>query len=211
MFTGIIETTGIIGNISARANYKIITIGPKNPLSPLAPGDSVSVDGCCLTVVRSADREFAVEVSPESLAVTIIGDYKNGTAVNLERALLPTVRLGGHLVTGHIDSTGTIQEIRKEADILELSINYPEEFSNLLVTKGSIALNGISLTVNSIKGNSFSTNLIPHTRNITTVGMLKEGDKINLEFDIIGKYIAKFMTRKNGSNLTVDKLINSGW
>jgi len=211
MFTGIIETIGTIKGIGARGNYKIIAIEAPGIATGIAEGDSISVDGCCLTVTRSGANNFTVEASPESIDKTIVGGYKKGTKVNLERALLPTSRMGGHIVTGHVDGKGMIDKVSLNSDILELSVNYPEEFEDFIIEKGSIALNGISLTVNSIKQGIFSVNLIPFTRNMTTVNMFRGGDKVNLEFDIIGKYIAKFMIKGKKSNLTIEKLINSGW
>lgn len=211
MFTGIIETVGQIENTDIRGNYRVITIKPKTPFSFVAPGESISVDGCCLTVIRHDENEFAVEASPESVSTTIIGYYTKRSEVNLERALLPTSRLGGHFVTGHVDTVGIIDSLRKDGNTLELWARYPEDFTDLLVAKGSIALNGISLTANEVNGNLFSANLIPYTRNMTTIDMLKRGSRVNLEFDIVGKYIVKLITKRNKKSLTIDKLINSGW
>jgi len=211
MFTGIIETVGQIKNIDVRGSYRVITIKPRTPFSSVALGESISVDGCCLTVIRYDKDEFAVEASPESVGTTIIGAYAKGTEVNLERALLPTSRLGGHFVTGHVDTVGIIDSLKKEGDIFQLMVKYREEFADFLVAKGSVSLNGVSLTVNDVSGNLFGVNLIPHTRNITTIDMLKRGGRVNLEFDIVGKYIVKLMTKGNKSNLTIEKLINSGW
>ena len=211
MFTGIIETVGQIKNIDVRGSYRVITIKPRTPFSSVALGESISVDGCCLTVIRYDKDEFAVEASRESVGTTIIGAYAKGTEVNLERALLPTSRLGGHFVTGHVDTVGIIDSLKKEGDIFQLMVKYREEFADFLVAKGSVSLNGVSLTVNDVSGNLFGVNLIPHTRNITTIDMLKRGGRVNLEFDIVGKYIVKLMTKGNKSNLTIEKLINSGW
>jgi riboflavin synthase len=211
MFTGIIETIGTIAELSTTGKYRSLLIVPQKRLDDLTLGDSVAVDGCCLTVVSIGKDNFAVEASPESINLTIIGDYCTGASVNLERALLPSSRLGGHFVTGHIDAVGKIAKINVSRNILEMIIEYPEEYRDLIVKKGSVAINGVSLTVNEIERNQFSVNIIPHTRTATTIDMQKTGDKVNLEFDIIGKYIIRMKTNEREGKLTLDKLIESGW
>ncbi len=211
MFTGIIETCGVIARIDSRGDYKELRISPESELSDLIIGESIAVDGCCLTMTQKSKDYFAVEVSPESLKLTIIGDYRIGTKVNLERSLLPTTRMGGHFVTGHIDTVGRAEKISKEGNILELTVKYSAAFAELLVTKGSVAINGISLTVNRVEGDSFKVNLIPHTRKVTTLDLLKTGDKVNLEFDLMGKYVVQLLKKNNRDSLTLDKLIQSGW
>lgn len=211
MFTGIIATTGTIENIRSRGNYRLLTVKPSNMFEALEPGESIAVDGCCLTVTEFDKKTFTVEASQESTRLTIIDKYKNGTIVNLERALLPTSRLGGHFVSGHVDCTGEITGTKMIGDSLELSVGYPGDYENYLVAKGSIALNGISLTVNEVKGNTFTVNLIPFSQKETTVDSMKTGDRINLEFDILGKYIVKFLNKDKKNTLTIDKLIESGW
>ncbi|PKK82891.1 MAG: riboflavin synthase [candidate division Zixibacteria bacterium HGW-Zixibacteria-1] len=211
MFTGIIETIGIIGNISVRGNYTLLTVKPARTFENLSPGESIAVDGCCLTVTAFDNRSFTVEASQESTRLTIINNYKTGAGVNLERALLPTGRLGGHFVSGHVDCKGKIAAEKKIGDSLELTVWFPREFEDYIVEKGSVALNGISLTVNKVSDDTFTVNLIPYSRTETTVNSLKAGDEINLEFDILGKYIARFLNKGKKSNLTIEKLIESGW
>jgi riboflavin synthase len=211
MFTGIVETIGTITEIGQKQNYKALSIMPVIPFMGLSLGESIAVDGCCLTVINLNEKTFIVEASPESIRHTVIGDYKVGTKANLERALQPTSRLGGHFVTGHIDCVGVIDKVKRHGDILEIYMQYSSEYDDYIIPKGSIAVSGISLTVNRVEGNIFSVNLIPHTRNITTIDMLKTGDKVNLEFDIIGKYIAKMLKKEEKDKLTIEKLINSGW
>ena len=211
MFTGIIATVGSIENIRIRGNYKLLTIKPSRMFDKPEPGESIAVDGCCLTVTEFDKKTFTVEVSQESTRLTIINNYKNGTIVNLERALLPASRLGGHFVSGHVDCKGSIAGTKMIGDSLEISIRFPREFENFLVEKGSIALNGISLTVNVVKGDTFTVNLIPYSQEETTVNSFKAGDEVNLEFDILGKYIARFLNKDKKNNLTIDKLIESGW
>ncbi len=211
MFTGLIQSTGSITTVGSRGNYKLLTIKPDIPFENVELGESVAVDGCCLTVTKFDKNSIVVEASPESVKTTLIAKYSSGNIVNLERALLPTDRMGGHMVSGHVDCLGEINDIRKIGGSTELSIKYPEEFDSYLVPKGSVAINGISLTVNELEKNILKVNIIPHTRYATTVQNFKKGSFVNLEFDIIGKYIARMMTNKTKNNITIDKLINSGW
>lgn len=216
MFTGIIETRGKIVNVSPFGNYKRLTIKPEKTFENIVLGESVAIDGCCLTVVKYDKDSFVVEASQETLRLTIMGSYKSGSTVNLERALLPTGRLGGHIVAGHVDCFGKVAGVEKIGESVALSIRYPIEYDDYLVPKGSIAINGISLTVNEIKDDIFKANIIPFTLRETTIEKLKIGDEVNLEFDILGKYAVKLLKKTGGkakqkSNLTVDKLIESGW
>ncbi|MCP4704634.1 MAG: riboflavin synthase [candidate division Zixibacteria bacterium] len=211
MFTGLIQTTGSIAIISSRSNYKLLTIKPDVPFTNIEMGESVAVDGCCLTVTQFDKSFVTVEASPESVKTTIIGKYSSGRKVNLERALLPTDRLGGHIVSGHVDCVGEIDTTRKVGGSTELSIRYPDKFAAYLVDKGSVTINGISLTVNRIKKDIFEVNIIPHTRLATTVQNFKKGEMVNLEFDIIGKYIARMINSSSKEGLTINKLIESGW
>ena len=211
MFTGIIETIGSIAEFTSTGKYYSMTIIPEMMANDLKPGESMAVDGCCLTITTINKSNFKVEASPESINLTIIKDYHIGSKVNLERALLPNSRMGGHFVTGHIDAVGRISKIRAIENILEMVFEFPEEYRNLIVKKGSVAINGVSLTVNEIGRNQFSVNIIPHTRKITTIADLKSGERVNLEFDIIGKYIVRMKTGESGGKLTLDKLIESGW
>ncbi|SYZ73535.1 Riboflavin synthase [Candidatus Zixiibacteriota bacterium] len=211
MFTGLVETIGTVTEIGQRQNYRTIKIAPDKLFSDLSLGESIAIDGCCLTVIEFGKKEFAVEASPESVSRTIVPDYRGGSRVNLERALLPTGRLGGHFVTGHIDGIGTVSAIKKSGEAFELRVECPSGDRRYIVPKGSIAINGISLTINDINENKLTVNLIPHTRTMTTAGNFKVGDRVNLEFDIIGKYIARFLSQENRNNLTIDKLMDSGW
>ncbi len=211
MFTGIIESVGDIVEVRSRGNYKLLTVRPEVPFDGLATGDSVSVDGCCLTVTAVGKEGFTAEASQETISLSIAGSYRAGVRVNLEQALRASGRLGGHFVTGHVDCSGRIVEIKTVGDSIEWSVKFPAEFSNYIVEKGSIAINGISLTINRIEGDIFSVNLIPYTRKRTTAEGQKEGAKVNLEFDLLGKYIVKFLDRGKESTMTYDKLIESGW
>ncbi len=211
MFTGIIETTGRIKNFGSRGNYRLLTIRPANAFEKIELGESIAVDGCCLTVTAFDAESFTVEASQESQAHTIIEKYSVGTRVNLERAMLPTSRLGGHFVTGHIDGIGKIVESRAVGESQVIGIEYDMRFAPYLAAKGSIAINGISLTVNEIEDNKFRINIIPHTFKNTTVEEWKTGEKINLEFDIIGKYIVRQLSAKTKQDITIEKLMEAGW
>jgi riboflavin synthase len=211
MFTGIIETVGEIKSSVARGNYRVLTIRPAIPFKKIELGESVAVDGCCLTVTAFNKNEFSVEASQETIGLTLVGGYRTGDKVNLERALLPTSRLGGHFVNGHIDCVGQIISITRIGESREISVRYSPEFESYLVPKGSVAINGISLTVNEIKGDQFTVNIIPHTFDVTTIGNFKTARKVNLEFDLIGKYISKQINNNNKKPITIEKLIESGW
>jgi len=211
MFTGIIETVGKVAGIETKGNYRMLTVEPRKMFDNLELGESIAVDGCCLTVTEFDKRTFTAEASQESLSLTIIGNYEIGSSVNLERALTAGSRLGGHFVQGHVDCIGKLIEIKQIGESLVAGVEYPGEFGPYLVAKGSIAISGISLTVNELEGNRFWVNIIPHTSGNTTVESWKAGDKLNLEFDIIGKYIARQMAAVNRKELTIDKLIEAGW
>jgi len=211
MFTGIIETVGSVKKIVSKGGYKILTVTPNSPFENLVLGESISVDGCCLTVIESGKDDFAVEASQETTRLTIIDNYKTGIRVNLERALQPSGRMGGHFVTGHIDCKGKIADTKKTGNSIEMSIQFRDEFDNYLIEKGSITVNGVSLTVNRITGNTFDVNLIPFTQKETTVNRFKNDDVVNLEFDILGKYVAKMINKNNKGRITLNKLIESGW
>lgn len=211
MFTGIIETVGNVRKTISRGGYKILTISPDRPFDNLVLGESISVDGCCLTVIEFGKNDFTVEASQETTRLTIIDNYRTNIRANLERALQPSGRLGGHFVTGHIDCKGKTADIKKTGNSIEMSIQFPDEFNNYLIEKGSIAVNGVSLTVNRIWQNSFDVNLIPFTQEETTVNQFNKDDEVNLEFDILGKYVAKMLNKNNANRITLNKLIESGW
>jgi len=211
MFTGIIETIGLIEEIKTRANYRLITIRPDKKFENIAFGESIAVDGCCLTVTAYDTDTFTVEASQETVRLTLVKEYNKGRRVNLERALQPTGRLGGHFVTGHVDCPGNIQNLNQSGDSWVLSVEFPEEFAPFVVAKGSIAVNGISLTVNDIAASVLTVNLIPHTYQATNIKGFRAGDAVNLEFDLIGKYVVQMFKNKSNKGITWDKLIESGW
>ncbi len=198
MFTGLIEDIGTVQKITPRATGRRLVVKCSIDLGEVAIGDSVAVDGFCLTVVEKGRDEFAVDVGQETLAVTTVGDLKIGRRVNLERAMRLGDRLGGHLVAGHVDGVGSVQRIERSPDFIIIHIRAPKSVSRYMIEKGSVCVSGVSLTVNSVSGDVFSVGVIPHTAANTNIHELKTGDKVNLESDMIGKYVEKFFLASQG-------------
>ncbi|MCH8027086.1 MAG: riboflavin synthase [candidate division Zixibacteria bacterium] len=211
MFTGLIETTGTIKKITNRDNYLVFDIEAKFDDDKHKIGDSVACDGSCLTIVSFDRQKFTVEVSQETIDKTIAANYKVGSKLNLERPLKIGNRLGGHFVSGHIDDTGLITDLKVIGASVELSLTFDKKFEKLVVDKGSITINGVSLTVNSVTENRLTVNLIPHTLESTNLQNLKANDKVNLEFDIIGKYAVKAQESSNSDKQALAKLSEGGW
>jgi riboflavin synthase len=205
MFTGIIEDKGKVLRVEYRGQEKRLTIGLPPHLTEVQLGDSINVNGVCLTVVGNREQAIELDLSQETLARTVLGELKEGDRVNLERALKLTDRLGGHIVTGHIDGIGAISEKRKERDFFQLKIRIPESVSRYVVPKGSIAIDGISLTVNEYQGGEIQMTLIPYTIEKTTLVDKKVGDRVNLEADILGKYVEKLFGQKDKKPGEVDR------
>ena len=200
MFTGIIEQAGKIKSFLKRGNQAKITIEFHESASDLTLGESIAVNGVCLTVVKIGNGYFATDISEETLDRTNLGELKPTDKVNLERSLKIGERLGGHFVSGHIDGVGQIsKKIKKGEDVL-LTIKAPEKIMKYVVEKGSIAVDGISLTVASCDEKSITISIIPHTEVCTNLKWKKSGDVVNLENDMIGKYIEKFVNLKNRNN-----------
>lgn len=195
MFTGIIEDTGKILRIENRGQEKRLILEIRFDLTEVQLGDSINVNGVCLTIVEKRGRTIGLDLSSETLQKTVLGELKEGDQVNFERALKLTDRLGGHIVTGHIDGIGVILEKRKEGDFIHLKIRIPKFVSRYVVQKGSIAIDGISLTVNECEDEEIRMTLIPYTLEKTTLIDKKVGDRVNMEGDIIGKYVEKMMNR----------------
>jgi len=211
MFTGLIETVGTIKELRARGDYRILSVACKFANDNPTPGESIACDGACLTVV-SIDKElFEVEVSQETARRTILSSYTVGSRINLERALKVGGRLGGHFVSGHVDDTGVVDYVRPVGQSLELAVRFDPHFDKLVIDKGSIAINGVSLTVNACRSGWCGVNLIPFTIKETTLGLLQSGHRVNLEFDMIGKYVLKIQGNRTNNALTREKLIESGW
>jgi riboflavin synthase len=200
MFTGIIEDKGKVLRVEYRGQEKRLTIEIPIDLTDVQLGDSINTNGVCLTIVEKTGRTIGVDLSSETLKKTVLGELKEGEKVNLERALRLSDRLGGHIVTGHIDGIGVITEKRKERDFFNLKIQIPKSASRYVVQKGSIAIDGISLTVNECEGEEIQMTLIPYTLEKTTLIDKKVGDHVNVEVDILGKYVEKLLSRSDGTS-----------
>jgi riboflavin synthase len=192
MFTGIIEGVGEVAEVKpTAAGFRLrLTTG----LSPeLTPGESLAVNGVCLTVVAADAAGVHMDVSPETVRVSSLGSLKRGSMVNLERSMRAEARVGGHFVQGHVDATGTVEEIRRDGDSWWMTVKFPPTHAALVVRKGSIALDGISLTVAGVDDKRFDVQVIPFTWKHTNLRMVKVNDVVNLEFDLIGKYVLRAM------------------
>jgi riboflavin synthase len=210
MFTGIIKDKGLIKDVTKRDNYLAVTI--ESPLSKdLIDGDSIACDGVCLTAVNRTDRSFTVDVSQETIEKTTASTWVVSRPINLEPALRVGDKFGGHIVTGHIDCRGKVVGLEKVGESLVLDIAFSEAFAALVISKGSISIDGVSLTVNTCTRSSLSVNLIPLTCERTTLADRKVGDEVNLEFDIIGKYVASAVGQKESPAITRELLQKSGW
>jgi riboflavin synthase len=201
MFTGLIEALAEVREIERQAGG--MRLGLATDLaSSLSPGDSLAVNGVCLTVVTAHGGAVHMDVSPETLRVTTIGDLARGAIVNLERPLRAEARVGGHFVQGHVDGTGSIDEIRQDGDSYWLRIRFPASLSRGIVRKGSIAVDGISLTVAGIDEQRFDVQIIPFTWEHTNLHAVRAGDRVNLETDILGKYVLRAMETRDLAQTT---------
>ena len=197
MFTGIIEEKGMISRIMKTASQAILNIKAKKVMEDIHIGDSIAVNGICLTVTSFSANEFQADVMHETLDRTSLKMLKPGSSVNLERAMAAGGRFGGHMVSGHIDGTGRITDIKEDSLAIWYTIETSPEILHYIVEKGSIAIDGISLTVAKVTQTTFAVSTIPHTRVVTTLGERRAGDLVNLENDIVGKYVEKFIYEKN--------------
>lgn len=198
MFTGIIEGLGTITGIQSSGKGSSFSLTADFSLEGTRIGDSIAVNGACLTAVQVGGNQFKVDVAPETLSLTNLGQSKVGERVNLERALSLSGRLDGHLVSGHIDGTGTIKSRQNMGNAIIVSFAIPEAIAYYMIRKGSVAVDGISLTINDCRSNSFSVSIIPHTATLTTVGFKKLGETVNIETDMIGKYVERFIKKGSG-------------
>lgn len=201
MFTGIIEGLGTITAIRPSNQGKRLLIDAGFPLDQTKIGDSIAVSGVCVTVVMVGGKRFEVDLSPETLAKTTFGMAKIGDRVNLERALRLSDRIDGHLVSGHIDGIGSVQQKKTIGNAIIVVIGVPEFLSRYMIAKGSVAVDGISLTINNRAKDCFDVSIIPHTAKLTTIGFKKAGDYVNIETDMIGKYIENFIVEKPANNI----------
>jgi len=188
MFTGLVETVGRIERATGRQGNRVFTIGA-GFAAELKLGESVAVNGCCLTVTRAGKQEFEVEAVAATLAATTLGRLKTGDAVNLERALAAGDRMGGHFVQGHVDEVGRVRRVERHSGYWTLAVEIDRRNSRLLVEKGSVCVDGISLTVASVRPGEFAVNIIPHTWENTNLKQRRPGDKVNIEYDLLVKAV----------------------
>ncbi len=194
MFTGLIEDVGTIKTLIVKDGAAVLTIRTGIATRELPLGASIAVNGACLTIVSKGHQAFTVDVSPETMQRTSVQHLQSGSLVNLERSMRLGDRLGGHLVTGHVDGLGTVRSRTARGDFIFFSFNISKELASFLVTKGSVAVDGISLTVNECNQKRFSVAIVPFTLEHTNLRALRVGDKVNIETDLIGKYVHKFVT-----------------
>ncbi len=220
MFTGLIEGLGTISSVRSSGQGRRLVVSADFALENTRIGDSIAVSGACLTAVAVSGKRFEVDVSPETLRTTTLGSAKIGERVNLERSLRLSDRIGGHLVAGHVDGTGVIRDRRTAGNATVVAIEIPQSLSRYLIQKGSVAVDGISLTVNECDDAGFSVTIIPHTGQVTTIGFKKMGDRVNIETDMIGKYVEKFLAGRQphtsgkgraGGGVDMDLLAKSGF
>ena len=211
MFTGIVEEVGKLETIQDYGTYASFQIGCKKILQGLKVGDSVATNGVCLTATKVSDRFFTCDAMHETMRKTGFSTLYPGAPLNLERALPVSGRLDGHIVSGHIDGTGKIREIRRDGNAIWFFVESPAEILHHMIDKGSIAIDGISLTVVAVRERDFSVSCIPHTLEVTNLSSKKQGDLVNLECDLIGKYVEKFVLcaeinrKKEGRNSVITK------
>lgn len=218
MFTGIIEGLGTIGGIRSAGAGKRITVAADFELTGTKIGDSIAVNGACLTAVTIDRRRFQADISPETIEKTTFKHLKSGDRVNLERALVLSDRIDGHLVSGHVDGVGSIQSKTQIGNAIQVSIQVPAWMSRTIIVKGSVAVDGVSLTVNQCRAGDFTVSIIPHTARLTTIGLKPSGAAVNIETDMIGKYVERFVTlhqqetKENGkAGIDMNLLARSGF
>ena len=216
MFTGIIEEVGTLRSVQRGAHSAVLTIGASRVLSDLKIGDSVAVNGVCLTATRLLPDGFTADVMHETLNRSALGTLGPGSPVNLERAMAANGRFGGHIVAGHVDGVGTIAAIEQDDNAIWFTITAPEQVLRYVVEKGSIAIDGISLTVARVEPDRFAVSVIPHTAAVTLLGRRRVGDRVNLESDIIGKYVERLLRpapelKTKESKLTMEFLSKHGF
>ena len=214
MFTGIIAATGNIASIrDSGGDWRVRVTSTQLDFSDVATGDSIAVSGVCLTALAIDAHGFDADVSRETLACTTLCDWKQGELVNLEKALMPQSRLGGHIVSGHVDGIAELVSRAPDARSERLVFRVPHELARYIAHKGSVCLDGVSLTVNEVSGDTFGVNIIPHTAERTTLHGYKPGRKVNLEVDVISRYLERLLEGKadSGAGLTLDTLARAGF
>lgn len=211
MFTGIIKTMGMVTAMEKRGgDVRLSVHSAAMPFSSYAIGESIAVNGVCLTAVALEDDSFSTDVSTETLEVTGLGDLNVGDAVNLEPALALGERLGGHLVSGHVDCIGSVVTRDEDARSVRIGIELPNEYARYVAKKGSVTVDGVSLTVNEVSRNHFSVNIIPHTAKATIFGSYKVGTRVNIEVDVLARYIERLLANDE-DGLSMDTLREHGY
>ena len=217
MFTGIVETVGTLRNlVPGGKGARIEVDAPNMDFSDVVIGASIACNGVCVTVTSLVNQGFTADISHETMACTTFKYLGRGSRLNLEKALTPHKHLGGHIVQGHVDGTGTVMSVNKSDDVLDVWIETTPEVSRYIAKKGSITVDGISLTVNDVEGNSFRLTLIPHTHKVTTADFWAKGQEVNLEADVLARYIERLLackdeTASKSSGLTADMLAENGF
>jgi riboflavin synthase len=196
VFAGIVEEMGAVKALEKTLAGARLAILAKVVMDDLPIGASVSVNGACLTVVKRDDKEFTVDLSPETMGVTNLGKLSAGSPVNLERAMKLDERIGGHLVTGHVDGVGMVRGRKQDGSTTVLTFQAPPDVLRYCISKGSITVDGVSLTINQVTDRGFSVAIIPHTAKVTTLGIRQVGDTVNLESDLIGKYVERLLQER---------------
>ena len=198
MFTGIIQAVGKIAALTPQGGDLRISIDTGSlPMENVKLGDSICVSGCCLTVIEKRVRGFDADASKETLSLTTLGDLKPGSPVNLEASLTMATPLGGHIVSGHVDGLGTVRARREEARSVRFDIEVPQALKRYVAQKGSICVDGVSLTVNALRDNVFDVNIIPHTMSHTIFGHYAVGSRVNLEVDVVARYVERMLTERD--------------
>ena len=194
MFTGIITDQGVVREISGQGDV-LFKIGTAYDTKTIEIGASIAHNGVCLTVIETGPDWYSIQASAETLNLTTMGEWKTGRKVNLERALKVGDELGGHIVSGHVDGVAKIVEIRPENESVRIVFEVPENLAKFVAAKGSVALDGVSLTVNAVEGRTFGVNIIPHTQSVTTFGGYEAGSRVNMEIDMLARYVARLMEK----------------
>ena len=211
MFTGIIKAMGTISALERRGGDVRLSVRSDGlPWGDYEVGESIAVNGVCLTAVALHDDGFDTDVSVETLDVTGLGDLNVGSSVNLEPSISLGERLGGHLVSGHVDCTGKVVSVAGDARSIRLSIEIPAEYTRYVAKKGSVCVDGVSLTVNEVSGNTFELNIIPHTAEVTNIGTYRNGTVVNVEVDLLARYLERLLTQ-DGDGITLDFLKAHGY
>ena len=216
MFTGIIEGLGAVTSVRSAGQGKRFSIEADFDLADTQVGDSIAVSGVCLTAIAIVRRQFDVDVSPETLSKTTLGSARVGERVNLERALRLSDRIDGHLVSGHTDGTGVIDSCEVSGNAIIVTVAVPEALTRYMIIKGSVAVDGVSLTINHLTAGRFSVSIIPHTAALTTIGLKQKGAPVNIETDMIGKYVEIFISSQHSpaapqAGVTMEMLTQKGF